>query len=192
MTIAAVGNYLLHTINLDTSREHIMLLLMLQYAGLGIGMMPIFSWDRGYPTAHADAASAFNNVVQRTSGAFGVAVCTAILTTQQAQLMAGRAALMPATTPLPNLGPSSPPGADLYATYHQADLRAFVGAIDNLFLIFAALCALTALGALLMLVAGVPAAAIDPVPPASGSPSTNGRAGTRAHPHAVVGHPTPP
>jgi hypothetical protein len=31
--IAAVGNYLLHTINLDTSREHIMLLLMLQYAG---------------------------------------------------------------------------------------------------------------------------------------------------------------
>ncbi len=43
LVIAAVGNYLLHTINLDTFREHIMLLLMLQYAGLGIGMMPIFS-----------------------------------------------------------------------------------------------------------------------------------------------------
>lgn len=42
LVIAAVGNYLLHTINLDTFREHIMLLLMLQYAGLGIGMMPIF------------------------------------------------------------------------------------------------------------------------------------------------------
>ena len=33
LVIATVGNYLLHTINLDTSREHIMLLLMLQYAG---------------------------------------------------------------------------------------------------------------------------------------------------------------
>lgn len=33
LVITAVGNYLLHTINLDTSREHIMLLLMLQYAG---------------------------------------------------------------------------------------------------------------------------------------------------------------
>ncbi len=176
LTIAAVGNYLLHTINPDTSREHIMLLLMLQYAGLGIGMMPIFSSGLAViPTAHANAASAFNNVVQRTSGAFGVAVCTAILTTRQAQLMAGRAALTPANTPLPNLGPAAPPGAELYATYHQADLRAFVGAIDNLFLIFAALCALTALGALLMRSGRAPAAAIGPVPPASGSPSTNGR-----------------
>ncbi|MGH3702975.1 MAG: DHA2 family efflux MFS transporter permease subunit [Pseudonocardiaceae bacterium] len=176
LTIAAVGNYLLHTINLDTSREHIMLLLMLQYAGLGIGMMPIFSSGLAViPTAHANAASACNNVVQRTSGAFGVAVCTAILTTQQAQLMAGRAALMPANAPLANLGPTAPPGADLYATYQQAELRAFVGAIDNLFLIFAALCALTALGALLMRSGRAPAAAIGPVPPASGSPSTNGR-----------------
>ena len=53
LVIAAVGNYLLHTINLDTFREHIMLLLMLQYAGLGIGMMPIFSSGLAViPTAH--------------------------------------------------------------------------------------------------------------------------------------------
>lgn len=173
LVIAAVGNYLLHTINLDTSREHIMLLLMLQYAGLGIGMMPIFSSGLAViPTAHANAASAFNNVVQRTSGAFGVAVCTAILTTQQAQLMAGRAALVPSNTPLPNLGPTAP---GLYATYHQSELRAFVGAIDTLFLIFAALCTLTALGALLMRSGRAPTVVLGPAAPASGPPSVNGQ-----------------
>ena len=57
-----------------------------------------------------------------------LAVCTAILTTQQAQLMAGRAALVPSNTPLPNLGPAAPHGAGLYATYQQSELRAFVGA----------------------------------------------------------------
>ena len=42
-------------------------------------MMPIFSSGLAViPTAHANATSAFNNVMQRTSGAFGVALCTAI------------------------------------------------------------------------------------------------------------------
>jgi EmrB/QacA subfamily drug resistance transporter len=160
LTIAVVGNYLLHTINLATSREQIMWLLVLQYAGLGIGMMPIFSAGLAViPTTHANAASAFNNVVQRTSGALGVAVCTAILTTQQAQLMAGRAALVPANTPVPDLGPNAPPGADLYAAYQQTNLRAFVGAIDNLFLIFTAICALAVLGALRLRTGPTPPAA---------------------------------
>ncbi len=94
--------------------------------------------------------------------------------------MAGRAALLPANTPTPNLGPAAPPGADLYATYQQANLRAFVGAIDNLFLIFAALCVVTALGGLLM--RSGPAPVID-APPAHTAPrslSTNG------HPAAAL------
>jgi EmrB/QacA subfamily drug resistance transporter len=176
LTIAAVGNYRLSTITLDTPREHIMWLLVLQYAGLGIGMMPIFSSGLGIiPAAHANTASAFNNVVQRTSGALGVAACTAVLTTQQAQLMAGRAALVPAGTPLPQLGPTAPPGAGLYATYQQADLRAFAGGIDNLFLVFTALCALTALGALLMRSGPSSAAPASPAQPDPRSPSANGQ-----------------
>ncbi len=179
LIIAAAGNYLLHTITLDTSRYQIMWLLMLQYAGLGIAMMPLFSSGLAViPAWHANTASAFNNVVQRTAGAFGVAVCTAILTTQQAQLMAGRAALMPASTPTPDLGPAAPPGADLYATYQQAGLRAFVGAIDNLFLIFAVLCALTALGALLMRSGPAPVMVAAPAHTASRPPSTNGQPAT--------------
>jgi EmrB/QacA subfamily drug resistance transporter len=189
LIIAAVGNYLLHTITLDTPREQIMWLLVLQYAGLGIGMMPIFSSGLAViPAAHANTASAFNNVVQRTAGALGVAACTAVLTTQQAQLMAGRAALLPTNTPIPPLGPTAPPLADLYATYQQADLRAFIGAIDNLFLIFAALCALTALGALLMRSGPSPAAPASPAPPtqaASRSPSADGQVVGRTAPQPV-------
>jgi EmrB/QacA subfamily drug resistance transporter len=179
LTIAAVGTYLMHTITLDTSREQIMWMLTVQYTGLGIGMMPIFSAGLAViPAAHANTASAVNNVVQRTAGALGVAACTAVLTAQQAQLMAGRAALLPSNTPTPDLGPTAPPLAGLYATYQQADLRAFAGAIDNLFLIFTALCTLTALGALLMRSGPSPAAPTSPAPPAHAldrSPSANGR-----------------
>ncbi|MGH3687567.1 MAG: MDR family MFS transporter [Pseudonocardiaceae bacterium] len=165
LTLAAAGNYLLHTITSDTSREEIVWLLVLQYAGLGISMMPIISAGLAViPPTYANTASATNNVVQRTSGALGVAVCTAILTTNQAQLLAGRATLMPANTPVPHLGPTSSPGVDLYATYQHADLLAYTGAIDNLFLIFAAGCGLTALGALLLRSGPAPVAAASAAP----------------------------
>jgi hypothetical protein len=149
-TIAAIATYLLRSITLDTSREELMWLLMLQFGGLGIGMMPLFSGGLAViPTAHANTASAFNNVVQRTAAALGVAVFTAILTIQEAQQVAGRTALTPADTPTPTLGPTAPPGAGLYATYQQTELQVFVAAISNLFLLASVLYAVCALGALL-------------------------------------------
>lgn len=152
LTIATVATYLLHTITLDTTRGHIMWLLMLQYGGVGIGLMPLFSAGLAViPTAHTNTASAFNNVVQRTAAALGVAVFTAILTLQQAQLMAGRAALLPANTSTPHLGPpGTPDWPGRYTTYHQAELQVFGGAVSDLFLIMTGLCALGALGALLL------------------------------------------
>jgi EmrB/QacA subfamily drug resistance transporter len=166
LTLAAIGNYQLSTITLDTPREHIVWLLVVQYTGLGFAMMPIFSAGLAViPAWHANTASAFNNVVQRTSGALGVAVCTAILTSQQAQLLAAGNALIPANTHIPHLGPTAPRIVDLYATYQQADLRAFVGAINNLFLIFTAICVLSALGALLLRSGPSPAAPPDTAPP---------------------------
>jgi EmrB/QacA subfamily drug resistance transporter len=178
LTIATVATYLLHTITLDTTREHIMWLLMLQYGGVGIGLMPLFSAGLAViPTAHANTASAFNNVVQRTAAALGVAVFTAILTLQQAQLMAGRAALLPANTPTPHLGPPrTPDWLGLYATYRQAELQVFGGAVSDLFLIMTGLCALSALGALLLRsgpAPRTPAGIASPAQASSRSPSTN-------------------
>ena len=176
LAIVAIGTYQLHTLTLDSSRGHVMWLLVIQGAGLGMAMMPIFTGGIAViPMTEVNAASAFNNVVQRVSGALGLAVLTAILTTQQAQQMAGRAALMPANMPTPDLGPTAPPGAGVYATYTLTKLQVFVGAIDDLFLIASVLSALAAVGALVLLRSG-PAPATPagfttpqqaPAPPAS-------------------------
>jgi EmrB/QacA subfamily drug resistance transporter len=152
LTIVAAGTYLMHTLSIETSREQIIWLLMLQGVGLGISMMPIFTVGMSVlPVTQVNAASAFSNVAQRVSGAFGLAVLTAIFTTQQAQQMAGRAALLPVNTPTPHIGgPSVPDWVGAYAVYQQTQLQVFAGAIDDLFLMAAALSALGALGALLL------------------------------------------
>jgi MFS family permease len=179
LAIAAVATYLMRTINLDTTSTHITWLLMLQYGGLGVGMMPLFSAGLAViPPAFTNTASAFNNVVQRTAAALGVAVFTAILVLQQAQLMGGRLALLPANTPTPSLGPpGTPDWLGLYATYHRTELQVFVAAISNMFLIMAGLCALGALGALLLRSGPAPATPAGVTPPAQASstpPSANG------------------
>ena len=110
VTIVAVATYLMHNLTIDTSREQIIWWLMLRAVGLGIAMMPIMTGGiSAIPTAQVNAASAFNNVAQRTSAALGLAVLTAIFTTQSAQQMSGRAALLPEGTATPHLGPRGPP-----------------------------------------------------------------------------------
>ncbi|MGH3798764.1 MAG: DHA2 family efflux MFS transporter permease subunit [Pseudonocardiaceae bacterium] len=159
LTIMAAGTYLLHTITIDTSRGQIMWMLVLQGVGLGIAMMPIFTVGMAIlPVTQVNVASAFNNVVQRVSGALGLAMLTAIFTTQQAQQISGRAALLPANTATPDLGPAVPNWMSQYATYRVTELQVFVAAMDNLFLIGAALSALGALGALLLRPGPAPAA----------------------------------
>ncbi len=178
LVTAAVGSYLVASITLDTTREEIVWLLVLLYGGLGICFMPIFSAGLAViPTSYSNVASATNNVVQRTAGAFGVAAVTAILTFQQVQLMAGRSALLPANTPIPDLGPAAPPLADLYALNQQTQLQVFTETIDNQFLIIAALFAVSAVGALFLRSGPSPTTSAGPALPAqtaSGPPSTDG------------------
>lgn len=151
LLIATLGTYLLHTITVDTSRERIILYLIVLYTGLGVGMMPIMSAGLAViPPEHANAASAFTNVIQRTAGALGVAIFTAIVITQRAQLMAGRGALLPDDTPIPQLGADAPHWVNVYAIYQQIDLQVYADAIDNLFLIATVISAATTLGALLL------------------------------------------
>ncbi|HXT44187.1 MAG TPA: DHA2 family efflux MFS transporter permease subunit [Pseudonocardiaceae bacterium] len=150
LALVSVSTYLLHTITIDTTRAHIMWILVLQGAGLGMAMMPIFTGGVAViPVAQVNAASAFNNVVQRVSGALGLAVLTAILIKQQAEQMAGRAALVPSNVATPHIGPpGTPDWLGDYATYRMTQLQVFVGAIGDLFLIASALSLLAALGAL--------------------------------------------
>ena len=103
------------------------------------------------PPAEVNAASAFNNVAQRTAAALGVAVLTSVFITQSAEQLAGRAALLPAGTPIPHLGGANVPDwLNVYAIYRQTQSLVFASALDNLLLIAAGLSAVAVLGALLL------------------------------------------
>ncbi|MGH3782980.1 MAG: DHA2 family efflux MFS transporter permease subunit [Pseudonocardiaceae bacterium] len=173
LAIVAYGIYLLHKLTLDTSREHIMWVLVVTGTGLGMSMMSIFTGGLAIiPVARANSASACNNVVQRVSASLGLAVLTAIWTIQQARQLAGRADLMPANTPTPHIGgPAVPNWVSPYVLYHQTQLQVFVTSLDDLFLIAAAVTALGALTALLLRSGPIPAPASTRPPAQTAAPS---------------------
>jgi EmrB/QacA subfamily drug resistance transporter len=172
LTIVAAGDYLLHTLTIDSTRVHLMWLLAFMAIGMGLSMMPIMTGGIAViPMNLSNTASAYNNVARNVSGSLGIAVLTAILTSQQAQMMVGRASLVPANTPTPHLGPpGTPDWLGAYAVYRQTSLQVFVGAIDNLFLIGAVMAAVGALAAL-ALRSGPAAAGAAPSPPVAQPPA---------------------
>jgi hypothetical protein len=118
---------------------------------LALAIMPIITGGlAAIPTAEVGAASVVSNVVRQTSAALGLAVLTAIWTTQQAQQLAARAALLPGDAATSHLDSGSPAWQGIYAVYQQTQLHVFVAAMDDLILIAAGLSALGALAALLM------------------------------------------
>ena len=175
LAIVAYGIYLLHTLTLDTTREHIMWVLLVLGIGLGMAMMPIFTGGLAViPVTRSNAASACNNIVQRVSSSLGLAVLTALWTTEQAQQLAGRAALLPATTPTPHIGgPAVPNWVGVYALYQQTQLQVFVTSLDDLFLIAAAAAALGAFIALFLRSGPTPTPASTATPAAAASRSTD-------------------
>jgi EmrB/QacA subfamily drug resistance transporter len=204
LVIIAVSTYALRTITIDTTREHVMWLLVGLGVGFGMAMMPVYTSGLAVlPVTQVNNGSAFNNVVQRVGGALGLAMLTAIFTAQSVQQLAGRAALVPGTappfnlgataspfsgatapplnlTPTPsplNLGPTAPPKLGGALTYMMTQTQANIGAMDDLFMIAAGLSALAALTALWLRSGPVPAAPAGfAAPPrqATSSASANG------------------
>jgi EmrB/QacA subfamily drug resistance transporter len=151
LTIASVGTYHMHVMTLNTSREQIMWWLIWLAAGLALTVMPVITAGlEAIPTIEVSGASVVNNVVRQISASLGLAVLTAFWTTQQAQQLAGRAALLPGDAATSHLDQESPAWKGLFAFYQQTQLHAFVAAMDDLILIAAGLSTLSALVALLM------------------------------------------
>jgi EmrB/QacA subfamily drug resistance transporter len=172
LVMVAVGTYLMTDLRVDTPRDHIMWLLVLRGFGMGLAMMPIMTGGLAAVPPHlVSRAGAFNNVVQPTSAALGVAVLTAMLTSSQAQTMADRAALVPSSTVPPAVGPPGTPELlGLYAWYQQTNLQVYVVALNDVFLVTAAVSVLGVLGALLLR-SGATAAGGGAPPPAEPVPS---------------------
>jgi len=144
LLIVAVGTYELHYLTVDAPRGHVMALLAFRAVGMGLAMMPIMTGGLAViPTELVSRASAFNNVVQRSVAALGLAVLTAMLTSQRAQLMADRSARLRPDQALPLISAADPTGGSAggsallghYALYQATSARVFVTAVDNLYLV---------------------------------------------------------
>ncbi len=163
LLIVALGTYLLHDLTLDTSRGTIVALLCFRAAGMGLAMMPIMTGGiSALPPSEVAAGSAFNNVVQRTAAALGLAVLTSVLSTQQAQMLGDRSALIAAGTPMPDLAPGAAGQvAGMFAVYSKTRTEVFVAALDQLMIITSVI-TLLGVGLALMLRSGPAPAAAPP------------------------------
>jgi EmrB/QacA subfamily drug resistance transporter len=173
MLIVTLGTYLMHDLTVTTSRGEIIALLAFRAVGMGLAMMPIMTGGiAAVPPSEVGAASAFNNVVQRTAAALGLAVLTAFLTTQQAQFLADRSGLVTPDTAMPALGPG--PAGEMMGTltvYQQTQTQVFVSALDDL-MVITTLTSVVAVGLALLLRSGPAAPAGGGAAPADAGDST--------------------
>ena len=107
----AIGTFMLRDITLETSHTELQWLLAFRAGGIGLAMMPIMTNGlSSVPPENTSGASAFNNLVQRTSSAMGLAAMTALMTAQQAQGMSDMGGLMGAQrVPTFGDGAAAPP-----------------------------------------------------------------------------------
>ena len=95
LLLAGTGLLLLSRINVDISRGELIVGMVVMAAGLGLGMMPIMTGGlSALPNEVSDSGSAFNTLAQRVSSSFGLALLSAYVTYDRAQLMADRSALL--------------------------------------------------------------------------------------------------
>ena len=139
LTLVALGTYLMKDLTFDASNAHVMWLLALRAVGMGIAMMPIMTGGlSAVPPDRVDGASAFNNVVQRTTAALGLAVLSSLVTYSRAQIEADRGALVEPGTPMPSLGPGADGAtAGMMAVQQQTQTDVFIQSMDGLFMITA-------------------------------------------------------
>jgi EmrB/QacA subfamily drug resistance transporter len=156
LSILALGTYLMSGLTVDTPHSTLVYLLMFRAVGMGLAMMPIMTGGlSALPMSEVSRGSAFNNVVQRTSAAMGLAALTAVLTTQRAQIFSDRSGLMSTDTLMPG-GTGGAGGAaaaaatggsangsgsgsmlEMYSMYQQTQTQVFIAALDELFVITA-------------------------------------------------------
>ncbi|HEY2202954.1 MAG TPA: MDR family MFS transporter [Pseudonocardia sp.] len=139
LCVNGVGTLLLCGINADMTHSEVVGWLMLRSFGIGLSMMPIMTGGiSAIPPAMIGAASAFNNVVQRVSMAFGVAALTALATAMQAQVMADRSGLLPGGDPrAAGMGHDGLTG--MYPVMQRLRLATLATSYSNVFLVVAVL-----------------------------------------------------
>ncbi len=130
LLIAAYATHLMTGLNLNTTKEQIVLWTCIRSIGMGLGMMSVqASGIAALDPRLTNSGSAINNVVQRVSSALGLAALSAMVTMQQAQLLSDRNALIQASDPQAgHLGM-----VGLYQLYTGMNLEVLANAVTNMF-----------------------------------------------------------
>jgi len=138
LVINGIGTLMLCGINADVTRKEVILWMMLRSLGIGLSMMPIMTGGiSALPPEAVGFGSAFNNVVQRVSAAFGLAALTAIASRHQAQTLADRSGLLHlgANADGRLTGMANQGALGLYPLMQQLQLRALAESYSDVFLI---------------------------------------------------------
>jgi len=144
LLISGYGTYLMCRITPEMTSSAVIFWTCVRGVGLGLSIMPIMTAGlAALPTAQTNAGSALSNVARQCGGALGLAVLSAVSTSQQAQLLADRGALIPASTQPPTTAGSISPRvfASMYGKYQYLSSQVLASSYANLFLVIALLTA---------------------------------------------------
>ncbi|MDT7692304.1 MAG: hypothetical protein QOI75_1671, partial [Pseudonocardiales bacterium] len=98
LLVAVWGGFLLCGINPDMTQGEVVFWTSVRAIGNGLALMPIMTAGlSAIPPDLASSGATVNNITQRVSAALGLAGMTVLATNQANQLMADRAALIPAS-----------------------------------------------------------------------------------------------
>ena len=145
LALAAFGTFLMVKVNVDMTRQELVIWMMVRAAGIGLAMMPIMTGGLSVlPPSLASAGSAFNTICQRVAGSLGLALLSAMSTVQQAQFMADRSGLVQANGPGTNpqiVSLEQQGQAALIPLWQALKNEVEAQAYSNIFLVLAALTA---------------------------------------------------
>jgi EmrB/QacA subfamily drug resistance transporter len=160
MCTSILGLYLLANVTPDTSRTAISMYVMLAMAGGALGMMPIMTNGLSWLPPHlVGYGGAMNNVVQRGSAAFAVAIVGVLVSHSNSQLTVDENALQTLSSMPPQLAHADRKA--LLALYqHQAGLIQ-AKADGNAFLLTAGVAVIAVILVLMMRKPPAPAAPAD-------------------------------
>lgn len=159
LALNAYGTYLLTGINADVSPREIVFWTWLRAVGNGLCLMAVMTAGlEVVPEEKVNEASAINNVVQRLSAAFGLAILTSLASTHQEQNMQDRSSLIRGSGATAN--PHITQALHLYGNkallplWHQLHVQVLAQAYSDVFLVISII---TGIGALLALLLKNPA-----------------------------------
>jgi EmrB/QacA subfamily drug resistance transporter len=153
LAIAAYGTYLLCGISAAMTARDVVIWTWVRGIGNGLAMIPIMTAGLAVvPGDRLNQASAINNVVQRVTGALGLAVISAVVGHRQAQILLDNSSLLSAANPVnPALRAMLREGVvGLYPLYQRAQTNALASAYSDAFLVIAIATAVGGLLALLL------------------------------------------